>query len=215
MATNSPASPGFSQPGPSGTISPVPQSPADGDRNRGPGIIGMQTSLTVLCAALVLARLYTRSTIVRKVGIDDFLIVVALAAAIITLALNGVMVHYGMGRHQYYLTGPQSTENLILIVKYGYLSQVALILSTMFTRLSICFFLLKIFGSKKAWKYGLYFIVVFAVVTNIASVISIPLECRPAASLWDPRLQGSCWSPSTEISVGDLQGGESMSDSYA
>lgn len=188
----------------------MPQPPADGDHNRGAGLIWMQTILTAIATALVLARLYVRSTIVRNLGLDDLFIVFGLLLSIVTLGLDGVQIHDGLGRHQYYLmSNPKSMEGLVSAVKYGYITQMILILSTMFTRVSICFFLLKIFGSRKIWRYGLYSVMTFAVVTNIASAVTVPTECRPVAKLWDTTLPGSCWTPATQIAVGDFQGGES------
>jgi len=186
----------------------MPPPPADGDRNRGASLIWMQTILTAVATALVLARLYVRSLIVRKVGLDDLFIVLGLILSIVTLALDGVQVHYGLGRHEYYLMfSPELMERLSLAIKYGYITQMLLILSTMFTRVSICFFLLKIFGSRKVWKYGLYAIMAFAVTTNIASAVTVPTQCKPLAKLWNPMLPGACWSISTQIAVGDFQGG--------
>lgn len=189
----------------------TPPPPPGGDQNRAAGLIWMQTIFTAIATALVLARLYVRSTIVRKLGLDDLFIVFGLILSIVTLGLDGAQAHYGLGRHQYYLTSsPKAIEDLILAIKYGYITQMILILSTMCTRVSICLFLLKIFGSKKAWRYGLYAIIAFAVTTNIANTITVPSQCKPASKLWDPMLAGTCWDPNTQIAVGDFQGGMSL-----
>jgi len=196
--------PGAGPPGP-----PMPSPPSDGDRNRSVGLIWMQTVLTAVATALVLARLYVRSTIVRKLGLDDLFIILGLILSIVTLALDGVQVHYGLGRHQYYLVFSQELmDGLTEAIKYGYITQMTLILSTMFTRVSICLFLLKIFGSRKVWKYGLYAIMAFAVTTNIASAVTVPVQCTPIEKLWNPMVPGTCWSLGVQIGMGDFQGGK-------
>ena len=84
--------------------------------------------------------------------------------------MDGIMVHYGVGCHQFYLElSPQLTLHLSQAIEWQYISQVVLILSTTFTKVSICFFLLRIFGTKRTWKIGLYGIMAFSVVTNVSS----------------------------------------------
>lgn len=119
------------------------------------------------------------------------------------------MVHNGVGRHQFYLElSPELLLQLSQAIKWQYISQVVLILSTMFTKVSICFFLLRIFGTKPMWKRGLYGIMAFAVVTNISSASIVLAQCSPVQKLWDPLMPGTCWGPDTEISIGDYNGGE-------
>ncbi|CAD6567800.1 MAG: hypothetical protein ASARMPRED_001148 [Alectoria sarmentosa] len=190
---------------------PLPAPPADGDRNRGSSILVTETIFVAIGTILVLARLYVRSHIIRRLGLDDLFIVLGLIFAIVVLALDGVMVHNGVGRHQFYLElSPELLLQLSQAIKWQYISQIVLILSTMFTKVSICFFLLRIFGTKPMWKRGLYAIMAFAVVTNISSASIVLAQCSPVQKLWDPLMPGTCWGPDTEISIGDYNGAVSV-----
>ena len=48
--------------------------PAHGDQNRGWVVLSLHSVLAVIVVALLLARMYTRTLIVRKTGLDDYLI---------------------------------------------------------------------------------------------------------------------------------------------
>ena len=132
--------------------------------------------------------------------------------AITVLALNGAMVYYGVGRHQFYLSlSPKLLQQLSKAIMWQYVSQPILILSTMFTKISICLFLLRIFGTRKVWKAGLYFIMAFATVTNLSSAAIVLAQCQPVQKIWNPLLSGNCWGPDTQIAIGDYNGGQNTS----
>jgi len=78
----------------------------------------------------------------------------------------------------------------------------------MFTKISICFFLLRAFGIKKTWRWILYSIMIFATITNISSAAIVLAQCQPVQKLWNPLLPGTCWSPHTEVAIGDYNGGK-------
>lgn len=123
------------------------------------------------------------------------------------------MVRNGIGRHTYYLLQNQHTlEQLSEVTKLEYTSQVILIFGTMSIKVSIGFFLLRIFGlgTKRWWRSALYSIMVFAVLTSISCAVSVLTQCRPLPKLWNPSINGSCWGPKTLIAIGDYNGGKSL-----
>ena len=94
-------------------------------------------------------------------------------------------------------------------LKWQEVSQPTSILSATFTRVSICFFLLRIFRTDRRWRIGLYAIAVFAFATGVATAVITVTQCQPIPKLWNPLLPGTCWSISTTIAIGDFQGGRS------
>lgn len=185
----------------------LPPLPSNGDRNRGAAIVATQAIFVAIGTALILARLYVRTVVIRKFGLDDLVILLGLICAITVLATNGLMVHYGIGRHQFFLSlSPQLLQQLSKAVMWQYISQPILIISTMFTKLSICLFLLRIFGTKKEWRWDLYSIIAFVTVTNISSAAIVLAQCQPVQKLWNPVLTGHCWGPDTQIAIGDYNG---------
>lgn len=205
--------------------------PTDGDHNRGAAVIVVGTVFGSLGLVLVSTRLWVRHYIVKKLGLDDLFIVLGLVSRkclphphplsrrflihqnqilIITFLIMQILeIHHGVGRHQYYLNLShhllsQESNALALV----YISETIFILSTMFTRISICLFLLLIFGAKRVWRWGLYAIIAFVTVTSLAPGISVLLQCQPIRKVWEPSQPGTCWRPETALAIGNFNGGE-------
>ena len=102
----------------------------------------------------------------------------------------------------------EALHGVILALKW---SQIALpigIFSGFCTRLSICLFLLRIFRTKREWRWGLYAVMVFATVVIVPTIVSLLARCSPVQKLWDPLLPGNCWAPQTVIAIGYFNGGK-------
>ena len=202
----------------------IPPEPLDADRNGNAAIIVLQSVLLAIATALVVARLYVRSMILKSVGLDEVFIVIALVSSanagraipylpddqlfsIATLVILGIMVHL---RWESVKDGPPLYVPEILTgLKWQEVTQPTSILSVTFTRISICFFLLRIFRTDRRWRIGLYSIATFAFVTGLATAIVTMTQCHPIPKLWNPLLPGTCWDINTTIAIGDFQGGRS------
>lgn len=203
----------------------IPPEPLDADRNGNAALIVLQSVLLGIATALVVARLYVRSMILKSVGLDELFIIIALVSSanveraipylpvdqlfsIATLILLGVMVHL---RWESIKDGPPLYVPEILTgLKWQQLTQPTSILSVTFTRISICFFLLRIFRTDRRWRIGLYSIATFAFVTGLATAVVTMTQCHPIPKLWNPLLPGTCWNINTTIAIGDFQGGRSL-----
>ena len=118
------------------------------------------------------------------------------------------MVHYGVGRHQFYIeASPKLSRQLPRALELLAISEILIILSTMFTRVSISFFLLRIFGKVQSWKYSLYGIVASTVAVSIFSVITEFVQCSPPQKTWNSLIPGNCWSYDARLAVGRINGG--------
>ena len=82
------------------------------------------------------------------------------------------------------------------------------IVSEMFTKISICFFLLRLFTTHKRWRWFIYSIVFFIVAINSSSTVITIAQCRPISKIWDPSVPGSCWSPYVRVANSYYQGGQ-------
>lgn len=102
---------------------------------------------------------------------------------------------------------PLYVPEIFVGLKWQSISQPLSILSVTFTRISICFFLLRIFRTDRKWRWGLYGIAVFSAVTGIATAIITVTQCQPVQRLWYPLTPGTCWSPETTVAIGNFQGG--------
>lgn len=123
--------------------------------------------------------------------------------------MTSCTVHYS----SLYLAGDYSTKaealhDAILALKWSSIAAPIGITSGLFTRLSICLFLLRIFRTKRAWRWGLYAMMVFTTAVIVPTIVSLLAQCSPVQKLWDPLLPGSCWSPKTVIDIGYFNGGK-------
>lgn len=115
-------------------------------------------------------------------------------------------VHYGLGRH----IGCLSKTDIINTVKLQAIGEIPIIISTLFSRVSVCLFLLRIFAVNVSWRWTLYVIIALTAGTNIACGTAIMLRCQPLAKEWNPAIPGRCWTPVNQVAVGQVQGGDSI-----
>ena len=95
--------------------------------------------------------------------------------------------------------------------EYAVLSETMFILSLMFSKISICVFLLRLLADSlaKKRKYFLYFWIALLFVVNIICVGQQLGQCRPTRRLWDPMVPGKCEDPRVQSDFGYLNGGVS------
>lgn len=107
-------------------------------------------------------------------------------------------VHYGTGRHVYYLSAHQR----VMAVKLNWVTQAFHIMSTCFGKISIVILMLRIIGNSKRQAWFLYSIISALFVISVVCVAFIFAQCTPASALWDPAVVGKCWSPVVQQSYG-------------
>ena len=100
-------------------------------------------------------------------------------------------VHYGFGRHEYYITEHQYQE----FRKYTYGEWIQTFFTLMFTKVSICLMLLRIVVANSIVR-PIQGLIVFLVVSNIVLSLLWILQCDPVDAAWDltKRRDGSCFS---------------------
>ena len=113
-------------------------------------------------------------------------------------------LYNGLGRHAYYI----NPLNLIELGKFDYISQFLVIISMLFSKISFCLFLLKLFATHFRWRLFFYLLIAFITATYLAAAIVIFPQCTPTAKLWNPLLPGDCLSQATQIGVYHYQGGK-------
>ena len=191
------------------SISSLPE-PPDGDRNKGAAIIIVGTIFGSLGLVLVSMRLWVRARIIKRLGSDDLFIFLGLITIIAALVMQGLEVKYGVGRHQYYLNlNPHLLEQESNAIAWAFISETVFVVSVLFTRISICLFLLRIFGTKKVWRWGLYSIIAFVIITGLPAGIVVLLQCPPTRRMRQPSQPGTCWRPEVGLGVGYFNGGAS------
>lgn len=108
---------------------------------------------------------------------------------VIGAALDFVEVHYGFGRHQNCLTAHQLLE----FQKYTYGEWIQTFATLMWTKVSICLFLLRIAINKKLTR-PLQWGVVVLILSNIILTLFWIFQCRPLRAAWDTTIESHCFS---------------------
>ncbi|KAF2642008.1 hypothetical protein P280DRAFT_397288 [Massarina eburnea CBS 473.64] len=164
----------------------------------------MQTSIGLLVLG---ARLYTRARIVRNVGWDDWIMVLATILAVMTSIVVTKEVQYGVGKHAAYLPPP----DLIKAVKWIWLSTPMSTLSACFGKISIALLLMRIINRNKYYRFFLWVLIGLLLAINIVLNIITFIQCRPTWWLWEQlnpmtKAHGTCWNPDIQKFYGYFQG---------
>ncbi|KAL9001977.1 MAG: hypothetical protein Q9188_005073 [Gyalolechia gomerana] len=163
--------------------------PRNGDENRQGGILATSFLVAILASMVVACRMATRIWLVRNVGWDDYTILCATIGILIGCGLVVVEVHYGLGRHKYYLTDWQFIE----FSKYSYGEWIQTFQTLMFNKLSICFLLLRI-PVEKRYIRPIQGAIVFLIVTNIVLTLLWIFQCNPIAGSWNKQTPATCFT---------------------
>ncbi|KAL8989785.1 MAG: hypothetical protein Q9169_008280 [Polycauliona sp. 2 TL-2023] len=162
---------------------------SNGDENRQGHILIIGIFATVLSGVVVALRMITRIWIVRNVGWDDYTIVAATIGNIIGLALALVQVHYGFGRHKFYLDDWQFIE----FTKYSYGEWIQGFQTLTLTKLSICILLLRIPVEKHLIR-PIQGAMAFLIITNIVLTLLWIFQCNPIAGSWNKMTPATCFT---------------------
>lgn len=180
---------------------PVLGPPPGGDVSRGPALLAVSIVFGVLSTASTTLRIGVRA-FTRNLGWDDLTIAIAVILLDVQTVFTGLVYHAGGGRHVYYLSPSQARESL----KWNYVSEVLLFLIIPFTKISICFFVLRI-KNTGCLKWLLYGLMIGLMVTTVVPIVILFIQCRPIKAFWN-KSAGTCWSPRVLNDVNYAQVGE-------
>ena len=163
--------------------------PLNGDENRQGGMLATVFFLTVIACTAVALGMGTRIWIVRSVGWDDYTMVLAVFGTIIGTGLVVVQIHYGLGRHKYYLTEWEYID----FKKYSYGEWIQTFQTLMFTKISICILLLRI-PVEKIYIRPLQGTIVSLIISNIILTLLWIFQCNPISSSWRTQIPRKCFT---------------------
>ncbi|KAI8278033.1 hypothetical protein K4K56_000409 [Colletotrichum sp. SAR 10_98] len=161
------------------------------DEDIGPASVATAAVLTALMIITTSARIWVR-TANRKLGWDDWTILIASGVSIVRFAFVVKQQQYGNGRHRVYL----SDYDYMMINMYGWWGQILLFLAVAFLKVSICLLILRI-KDTKVLKILLYTIMGGVLVSNFGVVIILVAECQPAG-FWRGK-SAKCWPTQIRI----------------
>ncbi|KAL2058496.1 hypothetical protein ABVK25_001224 [Lepraria finkii] len=159
--------------------------------NNGPMILIVSYVLMSTAIIAVVLRLYLRSSLRHGLSSDDYTIAASLVVGIIGVGCLTKLVHEGMGRHFYCLPPEQQLQ----AVKWSTISQICNVIGIGLCKISVCLCVLRILDrTRKGLATFLWIVIAFAAASHLAQVILFLVQCRPMAAIWNPHIQGKCFS---------------------
>ncbi|PVH67723.1 hypothetical protein DL98DRAFT_370957, partial [Cadophora sp. DSE1049] len=162
------------------------------DINKGPAILRVCSTVTLLAFFSVCARIFVRVRMVHRTGPDDYVILLAMALSLTGMGIIIPEVMNGAGRHFAYLDPAKATVGL----KLNFITQPIYLWAITVVKVSIALFLWRI-APNKFYKRLLAGIITFLIAYTFACFMTIVLQCTNLAILWDPSVHATCWTGTT------------------
>jgi hypothetical protein len=110
----------------------------------------------------------------------------------------------GLGRH----TGCSSMDADVMVFKLMYVTEMMRMVSTVFARISVTLFVIRLFAVTKLLQRLLLGYTIFMVFSLGALAFVVFAQCRPIEALWTPALQSAvaCWPWPTVMALSYLDG---------
>ncbi|KAM5482612.1 hypothetical protein McanMca71_004085 [Microsporum canis] len=159
--------------------------------NDSPRLISVMWAEFGVAAAILTARIVTRTRVISCWGWDDMSMCLSMVLATMDTSLLTVSVRHGLGKHAFDLT----SSEYINANKYNWISQGCHVMATNFGKVSVILFLLRIVVNSRAQRIFLYTLMAMLIIINSICVFTIFGQCAPTSRLWDPEIPGTCWSP--------------------
>ncbi|KAI0023867.1 hypothetical protein F4780DRAFT_728130 [Xylariomycetidae sp. FL0641] len=163
------------------SVPPPPLNPDD--PGIGPTMISVMWTFTSLATIAIGLRFYVRIAISRNIALDDWLMLVA---GVFQLAYQSCLTkayQWGLGMESKNMTyDPQITHTL----KWTLISSMSGVVVAITARVSIAVFLIRIFGSRRWFKW---FLIIFTCIQSslaAATEILYCLQVRPIQGFWNP-----------------------------
>ncbi|KAL8856669.1 MAG: hypothetical protein Q9178_006736 [Gyalolechia marmorata] len=174
----------------------------NGDEDNGKKYLGAAWALVVAATFSTGVRIWVRGRLTRNMGWDDYHMIIGQFVNLVGLGLVTAQVFNGLGRHMYYLQ-PDQRRRFHLI---SWLDWMQTFIAIMFTKISICYFLLRI-KNDKSNKIFMYSLIGANVLVTALSCFLFLGICRPVHAYWDVGVEGNCFSKRQIQAIVAAQGG--------
>ncbi|KAF2437350.1 hypothetical protein P171DRAFT_373490 [Karstenula rhodostoma CBS 690.94] len=154
----------------------------------GPTLLAIDCTLFGLATITMILRIYVRVFMLKMFGIDDWLMLIAVALSVTTTGLFIKVITIGLGRHFDPSGLAFPLANIQDFFKYTYVYAILIIFAYSFIKLSIGFFLLRL-ADRTRWRTFLIATLVFLVAFTIGSTMAIVFQCIPVRAAYDLSLK--------------------------
>ncbi|KAF8435858.1 hypothetical protein BGX38DRAFT_1274844 [Terfezia claveryi] len=160
-------------------------------RYLGPILLGVAFSLLAVSTIFVALRFYCRQFIVRRIGADDWIILVALSTVWGIGVLNWYQVDTGTGTHAADLPKFDPTRmsealaQFVVTLKVWYIYQLMYPISLFFVKLSVLAFYHRL-SPNKTYQRAIWITGGIVTLYTIVMVLLNAFECKKPSDAWNP-----------------------------
>ncbi|KAM3427939.1 hypothetical protein MY4824_009127 [Beauveria thailandica] len=158
---------------------------------------------TALSITIISGRIYTRTRLLKRITIDDYLIVFTLLLSLGNAALLSVSCYYGLGQN---ITSIDDPHRIAMTIKYVYLCEFFSIMCPCFGRISFALMLLSLTPPTVIRRGLLWTVIITAFIIDVGTLIISFSQCSPMAAFWDGRENPDCWPKEVQRDAGFFQG---------
>ncbi|OIW31088.1 hypothetical protein CONLIGDRAFT_630986 [Coniochaeta ligniaria NRRL 30616] len=161
------------------------------DVNRGGQILAITGTLVALCLILVILRIWVRARIIRIVGIDDWIMIAAMAVIFAEEMVIIPEVKLGAGRHVQYIF---PASNVVTGLHLNFVTQPLCLIALCLTKVSVGFFLLRLVPSTRLRQF-IIGTIIFTILSATGNFLTVFFQCKPLAFTWGGTATGTCIPP--------------------
>ncbi|KAL2847171.1 hypothetical protein BJY01DRAFT_246945 [Aspergillus pseudoustus] len=160
--------------------------------SRQASVFGVAAAFVAFITAVMAARVYVRTVMLRALGTDDILMIVG---TIFGFGLSGASMaaaYYGVGRH--YDDIPD--EDYVPMLKSIYSTRLLYVTSLLFVKVSLLIFYLRL-DHRRPMKWAVYALLFVVIGLSISSFFILAFSCFPPSKFWDVAGtgDGKCMDP--------------------
>uniref|UniRef100_A0A8H7K8U6 Rhodopsin domain-containing protein n=1 Tax=Bionectria ochroleuca TaxID=29856 RepID=A0A8H7K8U6_BIOOC len=183
---------------------PADQFPAEWvAQDKGPSILGVCISVTVLSTIFVIMRLFTRQKIMGALHLDDYLVTLATFSEWANVAMAIMAVKSGNGKHFALLTKDEK-QNAIFWTILGFPFGIVAFGTP---KLAVASLLIRLMNPNKFNKICLWAVSGLCLATLLGCVVILYAQCTPAYSQWNFDVAGTCISKWVLVDYAIFAGG--------
>ncbi|KAG6007363.1 hypothetical protein E4U21_006067 [Claviceps maximensis] len=150
-------------------------------------LLGVNISFCIIAGITVLARCYTRTSLVKAFGLDDWIMVLATIFFFAYSVSSNNGVRHGTGHHMKDL----DKHDIKLAMRYWWFCYLFFSLTMIACKLSFAWFLLRI-TTRRLHSLIIYGASLCTVLAGLAFFLVTLFQCRPISYYWDKDQHGAC-----------------------
>ncbi|KAF2765562.1 hypothetical protein EJ03DRAFT_299861 [Teratosphaeria nubilosa] len=164
---------------------------------RGPEIYGTFILFVVLTTITLCLRMYSRASLVKKVGWDDWLAAIAWLFFICHASSAITGVYHGTGQHPSTI---KPADEYFVALKYWWICEPLYVISNMAIKASIGIMLLRL-AVRPAYRFTIYAVLAVTLLYSAAFFFIFIFQCNPPEYFWTRYTGGFGNCVSTDVTV--------------